>query len=202
MNPFDSLARHYDRRPLRASLQKLHQKVIQWLEPELPAQKDLLDLACGTGELLVALEKAYPHLNLTGLDLSAPMLERARQKSQQIQWLMGDASSLPFSSKIFDFVTITESLHHIPDQTTTIAEVYRILRSGGILIVADPQPDHWLAKILFDLASLHPIERHSTFLTRPQLAFLVTQAGFIIKRHEAIGPLTQCLLAYKPKTTL
>ena len=64
-----------------------------------------LDVGCGTGIQLVANRPATPRARLVGLNLHAAMLERARAKTTDIEWIVGDAAALPFGDERFDYVS-------------------------------------------------------------------------------------------------
>lgn len=95
----------------------------------------VLDVCCGTGDL--ALEAARAGGNVTGLDFSAPMLERARGKSAEVEWLEGDALALPFPDGSFDAVTIGFGLRNLANVERGLAELRRVLRSGGRVAILE-----------------------------------------------------------------
>jgi len=92
-----------------------------------------LDLACGSGNYTVALsELGYA---FTGSDISEEMLEKARYKSDAVQWVQGDAGALSFDSGTFDGVTCIMATHHFPERLEAFREVFRVLRGGRFVIV-------------------------------------------------------------------
>jgi len=98
----------------------------------------VLEVAIGTGLNL----PHYPEgVRLTGLDLSAEMLEIARTRAanlgQEIDLREGDAHALPFGDKSFDAVVCTYSLCNIPDPAQAVTEMKRVLRPGGKLVLVD-----------------------------------------------------------------
>lgn len=95
----------------------------------------VLDVCCGTGDL--ALEAADAGGEVTGIDFSAPMLERARRKSVQVEWLEGDALALPLPDGSFDAVTIGFGLRNLSDVERGVAELRRVLRPGGRLAILE-----------------------------------------------------------------
>ena len=95
----------------------------------------VLDVCCGTGDL--ALEAERVGGKVTGLDFSAPMLERARGKSSEIEWIEGDALALPFADGSFDAVTIGFGLRNLPNVERGLAELRRALRPGGRLAILE-----------------------------------------------------------------
>jgi len=99
-----------------------------------PADR-VLDVCCGTGDLALAAAEAGGRV--TGIDFSAPMLERARRKSSDVDWVEGDALALPFADDSFDAVTIGFGLRNLPDVERGLAELGRVLRPEGRLAILE-----------------------------------------------------------------
>jgi demethylmenaquinone methyltransferase/2-methoxy-6-polyprenyl-1,4-benzoquinol methylase len=97
----------------------------------------VLDLACGTGDL--AQRAAASAAFVVGLDLTAPMIVRARQKPEagRIRWLVGDMAALPAAADSFTVVTTGYGLRNVPDLPQALAEIHRVLRPGGRLASLD-----------------------------------------------------------------
>jgi demethylmenaquinone methyltransferase / 2-methoxy-6-polyprenyl-1,4-benzoquinol methylase len=95
----------------------------------------VLDVCCGTGDLALAAARAGGRV--VGLDFSTPMLERARRKSSEIEWVEGDALALPFADESFDAVTIGFGLRNLPNVERGLAELRRALRPGGRLAILE-----------------------------------------------------------------
>jgi demethylmenaquinone methyltransferase/2-methoxy-6-polyprenyl-1,4-benzoquinol methylase len=95
----------------------------------------VLDVCCGTGDLSIAAREAGGEV--TGIDFSEPMLERARAKSSEIDWIEGDALALPFADGSFDAVTIGFGLRNLADPERGLAELRRVLRPGGRLAILE-----------------------------------------------------------------
>jgi demethylmenaquinone methyltransferase / 2-methoxy-6-polyprenyl-1,4-benzoquinol methylase len=91
----------------------------------------VLDAACGTGDLAVIAAKAGA--TVTGLDFSEAMLERARRKGPEIEWIRGDLLALPFDDGSFDAATVGFGVRNVADLPGAIAELRRVLRPGGRL---------------------------------------------------------------------
>src|SRR6202165_3377644 len=80
-------------------------KLVEKLRPLLSSDAQILDVACGTGDLSIALfEKTGARV--TGVDFCRPMLERAVRKQPRLSFIEGDALQLPFDDAVFDAVTI------------------------------------------------------------------------------------------------
>ncbi len=95
----------------------------------------VLDAACGTGDLALADRKAGGEV--TGLDFSERMLERARRKSDQIEWVQGDVLALPFEDAAFDAATIGFGIRNVDDLDAGLRELARVVRPGGRLAVLE-----------------------------------------------------------------
>lgn len=97
----------------------------------------VLDVACGTGALTVAVaNRVSPGGAVVGLDANPEMLAVARRKHADIQWHAGRAESLPFVDASFDAVVSQFGLMFFDDRVAALREMQRVLRSGGRLVVA------------------------------------------------------------------
>ena len=91
----------------------------------------VLDACCGTGDLAVADVRAGG--DVTGLDFSPRMLERARRKSDAVKWVEGDMLALPFEDGSFEAATVGFGVRNVVDLEHGLAELARILVPGGRL---------------------------------------------------------------------
>jgi demethylmenaquinone methyltransferase/2-methoxy-6-polyprenyl-1,4-benzoquinol methylase len=89
----------------------------------------VLDACCGTGDLAIAC--AREGAVVTGLDFSERMLERARQKAPELDWVLGDALELPFADAAFDGATVGFGVRNVEDLERGLRELRRVLRPGG-----------------------------------------------------------------------
>ena len=98
-----------------------------------------LDLCCGTGDIARSVIKQDPYAEVTGVDFAASMLEIAgvRTKVYSVQWIQGDALSLPFPDGWFAAVTVGYGLRNLDDLTKGLFEIRRILQPGGVLVSLD-----------------------------------------------------------------
>ena len=102
----------------------------------LPGMR-VLDLACGTGDLALAAQSAQA--KAIGLDFASPMIALAREKpgAQQVAWIVGDMGALPVAAGTMDVVTTGYGLRNVPDLEVAVAEIYRVLRAGGVACSLD-----------------------------------------------------------------
>jgi demethylmenaquinone methyltransferase/2-methoxy-6-polyprenyl-1,4-benzoquinol methylase len=91
----------------------------------------VLDAACGTGDLAVIAAQAGAQV--TGLDFSERMLERARRKAPELEWVRGDMLALPFEDASFDAATVGFGVRNVEDLAAAVSELCRVLRPGGRL---------------------------------------------------------------------
>jgi len=113
------------------------------------APKRVLDVATGTAGVAIELARRTD-AEITGVDLSAAMLERGRDRvgaaglADRIRLEQGRAEQLPYEDRAFDAVAFTYLLRYVPDPAATLAELARVLRPGGVLAGLDfavpPQP--------------------------------------------------------------
>jgi demethylmenaquinone methyltransferase / 2-methoxy-6-polyprenyl-1,4-benzoquinol methylase len=96
----------------------------------------IVDLATGTGDLALALQKKLPDAEVTGVDFLTEMLELARRKGVR-QTILADAMKLPFADASFDCVTIAFGLRNMENWRGALTEMSRVLRRNGHLLVLE-----------------------------------------------------------------
>ena len=151
------------------------------------ASGDVLEVAVGTGRNF----SFYPDgIRLTGIELSAEMLDIARRRAAavglQAEILQGDAQALAFPDASFDTVVCTFSLCSIPDDRKAVAEMKRVLRPGGRLLLIDhvPSTTQLWRGIQWLLEQLTVRVEGEHLLRRP--LELVQAEGFAIERTERL----------------
>lgn len=129
-------AQQYDRHtPVQ---QRVVQRLLKNLSAELSKEPQrVLDIGCGTGQLLLQLAQQYPHASLTGLDLANNMLQLAIERlGDSATLLQGDAERLPCKDNSFDLVVSTSTLQWLEQCDTCFGEVRRVLEPGGLFCFA------------------------------------------------------------------
>lgn len=132
-----------------------------------------LEIGCGTGYTLGALRSALPGAQLTGTELFEEGLAVARQRWPNVRLMQADARALPFESE-FDLLTAFDVLEHIEDDVRALAELRRVVRPGGGLIITVPQ-HQWLWSDADDYA------HHQRRYSRAELISRIEAAGFGIR---------------------
>ena len=102
----------------------------------LGGQEKVLDLACGTGDITFAVGERLPPGKVIGLDITHGMIEIAESKRRarglnNVFFHCGDIMSLPFPDASFDCVTCGYALRNVPDVESALAEIKRVLKTGG-----------------------------------------------------------------------
>jgi demethylmenaquinone methyltransferase/2-methoxy-6-polyprenyl-1,4-benzoquinol methylase len=102
----------------------------------LSASDRVLDLACGTGDLLYA--ACPPASSGVGMDVTLRMIELAAQKRRRgTRFVVGDMHTLPFDTERFDVVTTGYGLRNVSDLGKAVAEIHRVLAPGGRFLSLD-----------------------------------------------------------------
>jgi ubiquinone/menaquinone biosynthesis C-methylase UbiE/cytosine/adenosine deaminase-related metal-dependent hydrolase len=134
---FDQWAEVYDTRP--NPLLSLEQRILPTLLPPI-ANRDVLDVGCGTGRWLQLLSPLSPN-SLTGIDPSPAMLAHARTRlAPSVTLHQSDATQLPRPDRSTDLILASFVLSYLPDLPCFAAECARILRPGGHLLLSDMHP--------------------------------------------------------------
>lgn len=118
--------------------QRVVQRLLERLSAELSqGPQRVLDIGCGTGQLLQQLAQHYPQAKLTGLDLAPNMLQQAAERlGNGAELLQGDAERLPGKDNSFDLVVSTSTFQWLEECATCFGEVQRVLEPGGLFCFA------------------------------------------------------------------
>jgi demethylmenaquinone methyltransferase/2-methoxy-6-polyprenyl-1,4-benzoquinol methylase len=190
---FDRIAPVYDamNRTMTAGLDRRWRRIAA--ESVVRPGDLVLDACCGTGDLAIADVRAGGRV--TGLDFSEGMLDRARRKAPELDWVTGDVLALPFPEGSFDAATVGFGIRNVDDLERALGELRRVLRGGGRLgILEITRPRGLLApfyRLWFDavvplLGKLLPGGSAYTYLPASvrrfpgpeELSALIAAAGF------------------------
>jgi demethylmenaquinone methyltransferase/2-methoxy-6-polyprenyl-1,4-benzoquinol methylase len=147
---FDRIAPVYDamNRVMTAGLD-LRWRRLAATEVVRPGDR-VLDAACGTGDLALADHRAGA-LEVTGVDFSTRMLERARRKAPGIRFVEGDMLALPFADGAFDSATVGFGVRNVSDLELALRELRRVLRPGGRLAILEITSPRGILRPFFNL---------------------------------------------------
>lgn len=155
---FESIASDYDAANERISMGQQ----IRWKKAAacrvakgLTADAKILDLCCGTGDMIKLLLDEKPGFEITGLDFSQNMLELAGEKLNgkgELELIQGDAMSLPFRDCEFDAAVIAFALRNTADYEKVISEMVRVVKRGAPVCCIDSfQPEHPMIKPFYHI---------------------------------------------------
>ncbi|OBI03237.1 SAM-dependent methyltransferase [Mycobacterium scrofulaceum] len=188
----DALLPCYDLISRLLGIKRVHQALIA--QAGLADGQRVLEIGCGTGNLIVRVKRDHPHLEAVGCDPDPRALDRARRKANDVRFDQGYAERLPYADGEFDRVLSSMMLHHVQDaaKPAAAAEIFRVLRPGGSLYLVDIggelTADHGV------LARLIRRNPHAGGNLGDAIPRLLTTAGFdctevASTRHRVLGRL-------------
>jgi demethylmenaquinone methyltransferase / 2-methoxy-6-polyprenyl-1,4-benzoquinol methylase len=158
---FGTIAGRYDRANtvLSAGVHHLWRRTaVRW-----SGAKDgdaVLDCATGTGDLAIAFKNAVGSGRVVGTDFTPEMIELARQKSADVTFEVADVTALPFEDDTFDIASISFGIRNVGDPAKGIAEMARVVRPGGRVIVLEfGQPSNRVIGSMYDAYRRHFMPR-------------------------------------------
>lgn len=110
--------------------------------------KNILDIGCGSGAIAVLLADEFGAAKVTGIDVEGPVCEAARRRASEagledkIEIVQVSPGPLPFDEGTFDIVFSKDSIIHIPDKAALAADVFRVLKKGGVFAASDWLTNH------------------------------------------------------------
>ncbi len=180
----------------------------------------ICDLGCGAGATVIAEAQACPTAEVTGVDISRKMIDRAERAvgkcdkgvRERIRLLTADAAHLPFEEATFDVVTGHSFLYLVPDRSDVLREVVRVLRPGGRAVFMEPRaggfsPSDVLAmgkdpRFLASMSIWRVISGYSKRFTANELLEILAEAGLRpIGTEDVLGGLGVICCAEKPTTS-
>ena len=114
-------------------------------------QTSILDLACGTGELAKLILAKNPQQAITGVDISPDMLAVAREKLQacpQVKLFDASVTALPSQDLSFDLIICANAFHYFENPRLALAEMKRVLKPNGQLVILDWWRNYWVLQLL------------------------------------------------------
>jgi ubiquinone/menaquinone biosynthesis C-methylase UbiE len=175
----DAVAELQDRRAAET-----HEQVARLLAPT--GDERALDVGTGAGALAIALAPLVREV--VGIDVVPELLARAHARApENAEFLEADAEALPFRPGEFDLVCTARTLHHVPRPEVVIAEMTRVLRPGGTMLVVDQlAPVDPLAAIELNRFEVARDPSTTRILADVDLRGLFDSNGLVLRRSETV----------------
>lgn len=177
---FRSISRRYDRANTVLSggiHHRWRRQAVRWAAPR--EGDAVLDSATGTGDLAIAFRKRVGATGrVVGTDFVPEMLELARAKAPDIAFEVADVTSLPYADASFDITSISFGIRNVSEPRRGIAEMARVLRPGGRLMVLEfGQPQNRLFRGVYDAYRRHVLPRIGGAITGRREAYDYLEAS-------------------------
>ena len=190
---FDRQAPDYDGTGYGRHARRLHADVMAAVAGF--AFTDVLDVGCGTGATLAAILEDLPQARALGIDLSPNMLDIARARlGDRARLEVADAERLPLEDGSVDLALCVDSLHHYPHPDAALAELRRVTRPGGGLVIGEWRVGPVLRPLMNRLLPRLP-EGDVRIYSGAELTRLAEAAGYAVERCEPAGVRGQVLVA-------
>ncbi|MBI4598179.1 MAG: class I SAM-dependent methyltransferase [Candidatus Omnitrophica bacterium] len=183
LQKYETLAAGYDRQWRRYHAETFSRVARYLRDTHAPS---ILDVPCGTGELLRWLLPRVPEARIVGVDGSEAMLNIACQKwvgEPRVGFQHGLAEALPFGKQTFDWVLCCSSLHYFRQPERVLAEFARVLKPTGRLLLLDWCRNPWHCRVI-NWWKVRVDPTHVRMYTTQELERLLRDAGWSLSRVE------------------
>jgi len=176
---------------------KRHKLMAKQLVEKIPANGKVLEIAPGPGYFCIELAK-LGNYQITGLDISKSFVEIARRNAAEaglkIDFREGNASAMPFKENTFDFTFCQAAFKNFSEPVKAIAEMYRVLRPGGLSVISDLRRDASAEEIEREIKGMG-LGRINAFMVRWTFKNMLLKNAYSIdemKSMVARTPFGQC----------
>jgi len=129
----ENLESSFHQRRIECTLQMIREaNATMHIEPKI------LDLGCGQGHITNEIFKAFPTMEISGIDYSISAIEYATDNFPGIDFAVGDAYEPPYTKDYFDIIICNNLWEHVPDPIFLLDRITNILKSGGFIIISTP----------------------------------------------------------------
>ncbi|MBN2431388.1 MAG: methyltransferase domain-containing protein [Acidobacteria bacterium] len=184
----EAFADRYARKHQKMAL-KFGQEYTGKLKERNVQQGRILDVGCGFGTTLLALAKTFPACEMTGIDLSDPLLARARAGAaaaglqDRVVFEKADAEQLPYPDNAFDVALNINMVHIVAEPVSMLNEIHRVLKPEGLFFIADIRRS-WIGLLDREFRSAYDLAEARKVVGRSRLTGGEFQPGFLWWRYE------------------
>jgi len=176
---------------------KRHKLMARQLVEKIPENGKVLEIAPGPGYFCIELAK-LGNYQITGLDISKSFVEIARKNATKtglkIDFREGNASAMPFEDNTFDFTFCQAAFKNFSEPVKAITEMYRVLRPGGISVIADLRRDASPEEIVHEVKGMR-LNRINEILVRWTFDHMLLKSAYSvdeIKKMVSQTPFKKC----------
>ena len=166
--------------------EEILQRIVAACDPQ--PDDEVLDVACGPGILTCALAAKVKHA--TGIDLTPAMLDQSHSLQREhglenLAWIEGNVTRLPFAPASFSLVTCRYAFHHFPEPLVVLREMKRVCRPGGRIVVIDTAPAREKAEAFNRMEKLRD-NSHARALPVEDMLALFASANLLAPKVETL----------------
>lgn len=185
---------------------RAYEKICDVLKNYIDKDKNVLELACGTGQ--ITFRMAEKSLFWEATDYSENMVKEAvkmngdKNKSEKISFLVQDATNLTYEDETFDVVVIANALHIMPEPKKALEEIHRVLKKDGILFAPTFVYEKGYSKLLIWLMEKVGFKTYHKWQKNEYTEY-ISKAGFHVMDSILVkgNPLSECILIGRKKST-
>ncbi len=160
-----------------------YRNIIKLLRIELLGRRTarMLDVACGTAEIIARLASEFPDVQFVGADIATRMIAVAHEKIKlfsNVSIVETSVTTLPSEDELFDIVLCSDAFHHFEDPREALRSIKRVMKPGGMLLLVDPAYDTFFQKIVFNVINI--IDHAKKFYSRKAMEQLLIEINFKI----------------------
>lgn len=145
----------------------------------------VLDLACGTGDMILEIKKQHSTCHVYGADFSINMLNYCKKKVNSCQLTAADAHNLPFKDNSFDRLTIAFGFRNVTDKRQGLSEFLRVIKpSGKICILELTKPENFLTNFLYKIYFVHILPFIGGLLSSRQAYKYLPESVYSFPNHK------------------
>jgi ubiquinone/menaquinone biosynthesis C-methylase UbiE len=182
---FDEMSSDYSSTLAGKYTEPMHHALIKELESK--DIRTLLDVGCGNGTFLSMVLNKFD-VEVCGIDISPGMVEKSKELLDgRADLKVGDSEHLPWNDRSFAVITCIASFHHYPGPELVLQEMKRVLRPGGILMIADPFTSNELLRFFANILMKFSKSGDVRIYSQKEMRELLEKCGFTLIKRKIEG---------------